>query len=259
MSDTQQGAWFYTREGERLGPVTFEELRKKASQGELNPRLDMAWTQGMGEWKPAGEIEGLFERRTATETRESLAPPADPYSAPQLDAVPGQMGKDDGWPGSRRRSYLFMTLIFPGFWSYGIYAGTDFLTAQLGAEIAGIAIPVLRLLPVLLAVLFAISRLANLGMSRWWFLGHVLPPLSIWLNYRCFACPAGYAYHKKLDGWGVILALIYWLSVLIAILAVAALVALLFGAIGSTEIQDQVREALRNITDAINSASAPKP
>jgi uncharacterized membrane protein YhaH (DUF805 family) len=259
MSDTQNGAWFYTREGERLGPVSFADLRIKAAEGGLNPRLDMAWTQGMGEWKPAGEIEGLFERRASSETRESLAPPAGSYKAPQLEAEPGQMGKDDGWPGSRRRSYLFMTLIFPGLWGYGLGAGTDFLTAQLGPEVANVAIPALYLLPLLLVVAFSISRLANLGMSRWWFLGNLIPLLNVWLWYRCFACPAGYAYHKKLDGIGIFLALIYWLSVLIVILAMAGLVALLFGAIGSPENQDQIREVLRSITEAINTVPASKP
>ena len=58
MNDTPQDAWFYSSEGERIGPVTFAELRVKASEAALNPRLDMVWTQGMAEWKPAGEIEG---------------------------------------------------------------------------------------------------------------------------------------------------------------------------------------------------------
>lgn len=250
MSDAQKGAWFYTREGERLGPVSFEDLRKKASQGELNPRLDMAWTQGQSEWKPAGEIEGLFERRAAEEKKESLAPPADPYRAPQLEAVPGQMGKDDGWPGARRRSYLFMTLIFPGLWSYGLIAGKEFLTAQLGPQIAETAIPILNLVPVLLVIAFTLSRFANLGMSRWWFFGNFVPFLNLWVSYRCFACPAGYAYHKKLDGAGIFLAIIYWLLVLVGILVMAALVALMFGAIGSPEQQEQIREAIRAVSAA---------
>jgi len=259
MSDKKQGDWFYTREGKRLGPVTFENLRTKATQGELNPRLDMAWTQGMGEWQPAGEIDGLFERRAVTETRESLAPSADSYHAPQLEPVPGQMGKDDDWPGSRRRSYLFMTLIFPGLWNFALIAGKEFLTTQLGGQVTDIAIPILSLLPLLLAVAFSISRLANLGMSRWWFLGNLVPLLNVWIGYRCFACPAGYAYHKKLDGWGILLAIIYWLTVLAVILAVTGFVALLSGAIGTPEQQEQLKHILQSAADAARAASAPKP
>jgi hypothetical protein len=55
-------AWFYTRDGERVGPVALADLRELAESGALNPRLDMCWTQGMAEWKPAGEIDGLFKK-----------------------------------------------------------------------------------------------------------------------------------------------------------------------------------------------------
>lgn len=259
MSDTQKGAWFYTREGERLGPVSFADLRIKAAEGGLNPRLDMAWTQGMGEWKPAGEIEGLFERRTTSETRESLAPSADPYRAPALEPVPGLMGKDDGWPGARRRSYLFVIFIFPFLLNLGMAMAAQLLKDQFGPEIGGWILLGCVALQVVLVIYYGIQRFPNLGMSRWWYLGHFIPFLNIWLNYRCFACPAGYAYHKKLDGIGIFLALIYWLSVLVVILLVVAFVALLFGAIGSPETQDQVREAVRKITEATRAATEPKP
>ena len=64
MNDVQQEMWFYSREGEKCGPVSFADLRIKAQEAGLNPRLDLAWTKGMAEWKPAGEIAGLFERNT---------------------------------------------------------------------------------------------------------------------------------------------------------------------------------------------------
>ncbi|MES2921489.1 MAG: DUF4339 domain-containing protein [Verrucomicrobiota bacterium] len=82
MNATQQDAWFYTRGGERTGPVTFSELQMKAAESNLNPRLDMVWRQGMDEWKPAGEIDGLFEKRAAPEKIEKpLAVPAAPRPA----------------------------------------------------------------------------------------------------------------------------------------------------------------------------------
>jgi hypothetical protein len=64
MNDTRQDVWFYAREGERIGPVTFAELRVKVAEAALNPRLDMVWTHGMAEWKPA----------------------ADPYTPPQQES-----------------------------------------------------------------------------------------------------------------------------------------------------------------------------
>jgi hypothetical protein len=43
------------------------------------------------------------------------------------------------------------------------------------------------------------------------------PLLNLWVAYRCLACPAGYAYHRKLDVPGIALALLYWLTVLLAV------------------------------------------
>jgi hypothetical protein len=53
---------------------------------------------------------------------------------------------------------------------------------------------------------FWMKRLVNLGMSRVWLLEILAPVLNLWVSYRCFACPPGYAYHKKLDGTGIALA-----------------------------------------------------
>jgi hypothetical protein len=252
MNDTPQDAWFYSREGERIGPVTFAELRVKASEAALNPRLDMVWTHGMAEWKPAGEIEGLFERRAPLEPPESLAPAADPYSPPQQESPENFMAKEGGWPGARRRSFLIATLIFPFVWAFGLAAATPFLTSEFGPEIMKFAAIGANFIPFIVGLYFGLQRLVNLGMSRWWYLGNLVPILNFWVGYRCFACPAGYAYHKKLDGTGIFLAIVYWLMIAIALLAVAAVVALMFGAIGSPELQQQIR-------DAVRAASAPKP
>ena len=66
-----------------------------------------------------------------------------------------------------------------------------------------------------------------------------MPILNFWVGYRCFACPAGYAYHKKLDGVGIFLAIVYWLMIAVVLLAVAAVIAVLLGAVGSPELQQQ--------------------
>ena len=57
MNEMAQDVWFYSQAGERIGPVSFVDLKIKATEGGLNPRLDMVWTHGMPEWKPAGEVE----------------------------------------------------------------------------------------------------------------------------------------------------------------------------------------------------------
>lgn len=53
--------WFYARSGQQFGPVTFEEVRGTARNGVLGPD-DYVWSSGMADWKPARDIDGLFDR-----------------------------------------------------------------------------------------------------------------------------------------------------------------------------------------------------
>ena len=251
----QQDAWFYTREGEKIGPVTFSELKIKAAEGELNPRLDMAWTPGMEAWQPSGEIEDLFEKRTAAEPQNLFGPPTDPYKPPKHGSAAEAMGKQGGWPGARRRSYLLVLFFFPSLWLKGFEILSPILKSQFGPQIMDFAAPGLLLIPAVVVIIFSLNRLANLGMSRWWFLGNFVPILGFWVGYRCFACPGGYAYHKKLDGAGIFLAIVYWLLLAIGLVAVALVIAVLLGAFGSPEIKDQILEAIRQGANG----STPKP
>jgi hypothetical protein len=101
-------------------------------------------------------------------------------------------------------------------------------------------------------------RLMNLGMSRWWFFANFVPILNLWIGYRCFACPAGYALHKKLDGAGVALAILYWLLMVLTVLVMVTVVALLLGTFGSLPELDPLRETL---SEALRAAGnqAPQP
>ena len=235
-----QSTWFYTREGERLGPVDFAELRAKAAEASLNPRLDMVWKQGMDAWKPAGEVEGLYERPPEPEPKESLAPPAGPYTPPKVESAADVMGKEGGWPGARRRSFLIATFLFPLLLGGAFVGGSEFLTKQFGPQIMGMAALGVNLAAVVVGLYFGLQRLANVGMSRWWYLGNFVPFLNLWIGYRSFACPAGYAYHKKLDGAGIALAIFYWLMILIGVLAIAAVIAVLSGAVGDPALKEQI-------------------
>jgi uncharacterized membrane protein YhaH (DUF805 family) len=244
MNDTPQDAWFYSRAGERLGPVAFADLVIKAKEGGLNPRLDQVWKHGMDEWTPAGEIEGLFECSTASEPDDALVPAADPYATPGQDAAGGRLTAEAEWPGARRRTYLLLVFVIPILWNVLMTRSAPLLTESLGAEIHGGLMIGGAIMLGILSIVVSVRRLGNLGMSGWWFLGNLVPLLNFWVGYRCFACPAGYAYHKKIDGIGILLAIIYWGVILLAILAVAAVLALIFGAIGSPELQEQIRELI---------------
>ena len=211
---TAKSIWFYTYEGERLGPVNFDELRTMAAELKLNPRLDMVWKKDTSEWKTAGQIDGLFERSNV------------PVAAPKKSAgstvsnilitpLPKKLtNHNDDWPGTCRRSFLLATLAFPLAWHYGIAALKPFLIEHFGQILMGKILPYIPYVPLLVLVHYSFKRLVNLGMSRWWYLAVFAPILNLWVGYRCFTCPPGYAYHKKMDSPGITLAIFYWLAIL---------------------------------------------
>jgi hypothetical protein len=249
MNETTPDAWFYSREGERIGPVTFADLKIKAIEAGLNPRLDMVWTHGMPEWKPAGEIDGLFERRSAPEALEGQ-PSADPYRPPEHESSEEIMGQEGEWPGARRRRFLFTIIAVTLLLNLAIPLVTPLLQQQFGSELAGMIMIGVMILMVVIIIHVSLQRLVNLGMSRWWYLANFVPFLNLWVGYRSFACPAGYAYHKKLDGAGVFLAIVYWGMFLLTLLAIAAAVALLMGALGSPELQQKFQEIMQKAAES---------
>lgn len=246
MNESQQNPWFYTQKGEQTGPVSFAELQAKAREGSLDPRLDMAWRQGMADWKPVGEIEDLFEKRAEQQVSSSPAPVAEPYLPPQEHEPAGRPGPDAVWPGARRRSFIFMTLLVPNIVMLGLSLAIPLLQQQFGPQITGMATLGTLILVWILVIGYGLNRLVNLGMSRWWYLGNLVPILNLWVSYRMYVCPAGYAYHKKLDGAGVVLAILYWLMILFAVLMVASVIAIMIGAIGTPEMREQLEEVIRS-------------
>jgi hypothetical protein len=245
MNDVPQEAWFYSHEGERIGPVTFAELRAKAQAGELNPRLDLAWKYGMDQWLPSGGIQGLFERRDSEESLASMAATPDTSRSAGGESVRERMKREGDWPGARRRSYLIAIFIFPVLWAMGFAAAEGFLEKQLGAELTGYAKAGMPLVPLIVSVIYGVKRLMNVGMSGWWFLGNFIPLLNLWVGFRSFACPAGYAFHKKLDGVGIFLAIVYWLIAIAALAIVAVGIAAFFSVAGNPELQAKIQELVR--------------
>ena len=152
------------------------------------------------------------------------------------------LGPEGGWPGARRRSFYLMTILFPFIWNLGFALMVPLFQQQFGTEIIGVATIGAMFVPWIVAIYYGLQRLVNLGMSRWWYLGNFVPILNLWVAYRLYVCPAGYAIHKKLDGPGVVLAILYWLMILLSVLMVAAFIALMLGVIGSPEIQQQIQD-----------------
>lgn len=275
-------AWYFTRGGERLGPVSFTELREKVADGGLNPRLDMVWKTGMEAWQPSGEIDGLFERAAMAadpETGESARAAPAAAAAPAASKAEGKEKKPDKvdpyapasaemveqlrqaeWPGARRRGYLFMVIVFPMLWNIGLSFALPLLGGTLSPDMLGFVALGAALVPIVVSIVFCLKRFTNLGMSRWWFFGQLVPFLNLWVGYRLFACPAGYRYHKKLDGAGVALAILYWLSLLAVVGAMIAMVVLFAGMASDPELQQKLQEFVENLqAQAQSEVPAPEP
>lgn len=51
--------WYTAEGGEQQGPFTFVLLHSRAGQGTL-PANTLVWVEGMEEWLPANQVQGLF-------------------------------------------------------------------------------------------------------------------------------------------------------------------------------------------------------
>jgi len=51
--------WYYQQDGAEQGPITFDTLAEMAEEGGIS-RDTLVWKSGLPEWKPAGEVEGIF-------------------------------------------------------------------------------------------------------------------------------------------------------------------------------------------------------
>ena len=94
MPDTDPSdQWYFVRNHQQHGPVTWGGMRAMAGAGNLLP-ADLVWRPGMTQWQPAAEVEGLFPDASVTAAPawpQPVPPPpgsAGPY-APPGDAPPG--------------------------------------------------------------------------------------------------------------------------------------------------------------------------
>ncbi|MGB6222241.1 GYF domain-containing protein [Haloferula sp.] len=207
--------WYVSRSGQRFGPVTFAEMVESARAGRLEPRTDMVIGGGLTEWKPAGEVEGLFEKKEAGKAGENGGSQA---SSNNSMAASGSYDDRKGQqqalklPGAPRLGYFLGVTVLPVLLFIGLMKIMPQVNEFVGKEAAPWATLLLFLAPLIVVVAIIVKRFQNLAMTGWWFFGLFVPILSWWVGYRLFACPAGYAYTKKLDVIGKVLAVIYWLS-----------------------------------------------
>lgn len=76
--------WYYAKNGSQQGPLPIEDLKGRIARGEI-AMTDLAWCEGMSDWKAVGEIPQLkVEMPVAPVPVEVLEP--SPYIAPVAPA-----------------------------------------------------------------------------------------------------------------------------------------------------------------------------
>ena len=123
-------AWYVSRGGERLGPLTDRDLRRPAVDGQLSPE-DLVWRKGMAGWKPAASLRALFPASDSGD-----GPPPLPADRPD-DGTPARPATGAWDP----RLIGALGLLFTPVWA-GVMAALNRRRLGLGlrAALAGLAV-----------------------------------------------------------------------------------------------------------------------
>lgn len=286
MEQAPQESWFYTQKGQRHGPIPFEQLKAMVNQSELDPMTDMVWKQGLPSWKPLSEVMSSFldagstATHAATKPAEIQMPVSKPAEAPKPAAQPAPQpapkpapqpapkknnpspgkspasAKDLDWPGVKRLAYFLGAILLPMLVGGGLPFLLPLAGPAISPELGGMITLGASLLMFVLAIVLKLMRLSNLSMSRWWYFASFVPILNLWLGYRCFACPAGYAAHGKMDRSGIALAIFYWLFLLLVVASVVFALMVLTHLIAN---DPEFKEQLRLLIQQTKSGAAPSP
>jgi len=102
--------WFYSKDETRLGPVTEDELKRLATDGQLKP-ADLVWRDGMVDWVEARTVSVLFppkveplpEEGRDRNVRRTLDNAFDDVDRPSRRGRNRDEDEDDDRPRARRR------------------------------------------------------------------------------------------------------------------------------------------------------------
>jgi hypothetical protein len=191
--------WYVTHQDAVYGPVPFEDLKFEASRGRLKPNFDRVWKAGLKDWVLAGDVDGLFEKKEENPTDNEI----------EIEELVDEYFERKDWGGIGRAIFFLLSLALPLLMGFGLLFARDKVEEGL--------MPTLLIVSgAVAAVVFIFSifkRLRNLAMSYWWVLGLFVPLVNLWLGYRLFACPEGYAHDKDLDDAGWLVTWVYWFPV----------------------------------------------
>jgi hypothetical protein len=79
--------WYYTRGGEKNGPVDSRDIKLLVVSGQLLP-TDLIWKEGMKSWVPAGSSPVLFPPQSADGVPSAAPPPLPDRNEPPAESSP---------------------------------------------------------------------------------------------------------------------------------------------------------------------------
>lgn len=84
-------SWYYSKNGIQIGPIAEEELLEKSKSGEVIA-TDLIWKEGMGDWKPLGEVpefQGSLPAAVTPAPGQSGSVPMPQPAAMSANQMPG--------------------------------------------------------------------------------------------------------------------------------------------------------------------------
>ena len=83
-----EATWYCAKDGQRLGPFSFAQLRQMMMAGALGP-ADLVWQEGLTDWTAAGIVPGLFPAPPPLPSRaDDQAPLSEPLAPNAHEPVP---------------------------------------------------------------------------------------------------------------------------------------------------------------------------
>ena len=80
---SEKPAWYYSVDGQKLGPVSGRDLKRLAASGEIKPS-SLVWKQGMANWAAAKGVKGLF-----ADPSDHASASEKPQTPPKIDSKAG--------------------------------------------------------------------------------------------------------------------------------------------------------------------------
>ena len=105
--------WFYSLNGEQVGPVSAEEIKAKVASGQVSDS-SLVWREGMADWvafSTVAELQGGSAVDASPAVTPTSAPAAavSPYQPPQAVGSPTASGTLA--PGEKIPTYLWQSIV----------------------------------------------------------------------------------------------------------------------------------------------------